>query len=617
MSDVVIQTPSRALDVLRSVFGYDHFRGEQQAIVEHLIAGEDCLVLMPTGAGKSLCYQIPAIVREGTAVVVSPLIALMQEQVQALRELGVRAAYLNSTLSWQEVKQVENAWARGQLDLLYIAPERLLTERCLNMLDYGHISLFAIDEAHCVSQWGHDFRPEYLALSVLHERWPEVPRIALTATATSQTRQEIEERLQLQTARAFVSSFDRPNIRYEIVEKFDQRRQLQHFISENHLGDSGIVYCASRSRTESMAEYLSKQGIPALPYHAGLDLATRTAHQQRFQQEEGIVMVATIAFGMGINKPDVRFVAHIDMPRSIEGYYQETGRAGRDGLPATAWMAYGLNDVVQQRKMIEMSNGDENFKRRSQRQLNAMLALCESATCRRTQLLAYFGQHISDCGNCDVCLHPPKLWDGTQAAQKFLSAVYWLHRKYGQRFGAKHIIDILQGQLSERVQENQHQSLSVFGIGKDLSTERWSSVVRQLLAKSYLTVDNQGYSTLVLTPAARPLLKGEQALMLRQESERLSGRSKNIMPSRKQAINDLPEAAQERFVRLKAWRLALAKEHNIPAYFIFNDTTLQQIALEQPDSLRALAHINGVGQHKLDTYGKDLLAHLWGQDAAE
>ena len=339
MSKSLEQLPTKALDVLRTVFGYEHFRGEQQAIVEHLIAGGDCLVLMPTGAGKSLCYQIPALVREGTAVVVSPLIALMQEQVQALRELGVRAAYLNSTLSWQEVQQVENAWARGQLDLLYVAPERLLTERCLNMLNYGRISLFAIDEAHCVSQWGHDFRPEYLGLSALHERWPQVPRIALTATATSQTRQEIEARLQLQDAQAFISSFDRPNIRYEIVEKIDQRRQLLHFISENHLGDSGIVYCSSRSRTESIAEFLCKKGIQALPYHAGLDLATRTGNQQRFQQEEGIVMVATIAFGMGINKPDVRFVAHIDMPKSIEGYYQETGRAGRDGLPASAWMA--------------------------------------------------------------------------------------------------------------------------------------------------------------------------------------------------------------------------------------------------------------------------------------
>ena len=516
MSKSLEQLPTKALDVLRTVFGYEHFRGEQQAIVEHLIAGGDCLVLMPTGAGKSLCYQIPALVREGTAVVVSPLIALMQEQVQALRELGVRAAYLNSTLSWQEVQQVENAWARGQLDLLYVAPERLLTERCLNMLNYGRISLFAIDEAHCVSQWGHDFRPEYLGLSALHERWPQVPRIALTATATSQTRQEIEARLQLQDAQAFISSFDRPNIRYEIVEKIDQRRQLLHFISENHLGDSGIVYCSSRSRTESIAEFLCKKGIQALPYHAGLDLATRTGNQQRFQQEEGIVMVATIAFGMGINKPDVRFVAHIDMPKSIEGYYQETGRAGRDGLPASAWMAYGLNDVVQQRKMIEVSNGDEDFKKRSLRQLNAMLALCECATCRRTQLLAYFGQNMDDCGNCDVCLNPPKLWDGTQAAQKFLSAVYWLHRKYEQRFGAKHIIDILQGELNQRVQDNHHQELSVFGIGKDLTAERWNSVVRQLLARSYLTVDNQGYSTLVLTAAAKPLLKGDEVLMLRQ-----------------------------------------------------------------------------------------------------
>lgn len=611
MSEGVNKSIEPALDVLRRVFGYEHFRGKQEAIVERLIAGEDCLVLMPTGAGKSLCYQIPALVREGTAIVVSPLIALMQEQVQALRELGVRAAYLNSTLTWQETKDVENAWARGQLDLLYIAPERLVTECCLNMLNYGRISLFAIDEAHCVSQWGHDFRPEYLALSILHERWPQVPRIALTATATSQTRVEIEHRLQLEDAKLFISSFDRPNIRYEIVEKFDMRKQLMHFISEHHLGDSGIVYCSSRNRTEQIAEFLFKKGINALPYHAGLELSVRQANQQRFQQEEGVVMVATIAFGMGINKPDVRFVAHVDMPRSIEGYYQETGRAGRDGLAATAWMAYGLNDVVQQRKMIEMSNGDEAFKKRSQLQLNAMLALCESATCRREQLLAYFGEQTSACGRCDVCLRPPILWDGTVVAQKFLSAVYWLYKKNHQRFGAKHIIDILLGENNQRVEINQHQTLSVFGIGKELSREAWNGVVRQLLAKAYLTVDMQGYSTLVLTPAARALLKGEVPLMLRQESTRTTARSKNIMPGSKRIESDLPLAAQACFERLKTWRLVLAKEHNIPAYFIFNDTTLKQIALEQPETLKALAMINGVGQHKLNTYGQDILNFLY------
>lgn len=438
------------LETLQRVFGYESFRGDQQAIIEHVVQGGDALVLMPTGGGKSLCYQIPALVRPGTGVVISPLIALMQDQVDALLELGVRAAYLNSSQDWRTSRDVEQAFLAGELDLLYVAPERLLTDRCLDLLSQGKVSLFAIDEAHCVSQWGHDFRPEYLGLSLLHERWPQVPRLALTATATSATRREIADRLELNGAPHFVASFDRPNIRYRIIEKNEVRRQLLSFIKAEHEGDCGIVYCLSRARVEETAEFLCENGIPALPYHAGLGAAVRSTNQARFLREEGVVMVATIAFGMGVNKPDVRFVAHIDLPKSVEGYYQETGRAGRDGQPATAWLAYGLQDVVQQRRMINESPGDDAFRRRLGAQLDAMLGLCETVNCRRQRLLAYFDQEIAPCGNCDTCLEPPQAWDGTVAAQKILSAVYRLWRERGQRFGAGHLIDILRGKLTDR-----------------------------------------------------------------------------------------------------------------------------------------------------------------------
>lgn len=484
---------ARALGVLQRVFGYESFRGDQQAIVQQVIDGGDALVLMPTGGGKSLCYQIPSLVREGTGIVVSPLIALMQDQVDALTELGVRAAFLNSTQDWRVARDVEQAFLAGELDLLYVAPERLLTDRCLQLLERGNIALFAIDEAHCVSQWGHDFRPEYLGLSMLHERWPDVPRIALTATATAETRNEIAQRLSLTDAHHFVSSFDRPNIRYRIVEKNEVRKQLLDMIRTEHEGESGVVYALSRARVEETAEFLCNQGIDAMPYHAGLSPQVRAANQARFLREDGVVMVATIAFGMGIDKPDVRFVAHIDLPKSVEGYYQETGRAGRDGLPATAWLAYGLQDVVQQRRMIDESPGDDAYRRRLGQQLDAMLGLCETVECRRVRLLAYFGQQISACGNCDVCLDPPQAWDGTVAAQKVLSAVYRLWKERGQRYGAGHIIDILRGKVTDRTKQHGHETLSVFGVGEDLSDTAWRGVLRQLLAQGLLTVDNEGW----------------------------------------------------------------------------------------------------------------------------
>src|SRR5690606_285662 len=510
----------RAQEVLQRVFGYESFRGDQQAIVDHVIGGGDALVLMPTGGGKSLCYQIPALVREGTGVVVSPLIALMQDQVDALTELGVRAAFLNSTQDWRVARDVEQAFLAGELDLLYVAPERLLTDRCMSLLERGRVALFAIDEAHCVSQWGHDFRPEYLGLSILHERWPDVPRLALTATATSVTRREIAQRLALDYAPHSVASFDRPNIRYRIIDKRAVRRQLLAFIKAEHEGDCGIVYCLSRARVEETANFLCENGIEALPYHAGLNTNVRAANQARFLREEGVVMVATIAFGMGVNKPDVRFVAHIDLPKSVEGYYQETGRAGRDGLPATAWLAYGLQDVVQQRRMINESAGDEAFRRRLGSQLDAMLGLCETVGCRRERLLAYFDQQIEPCGNCDTCLEPPQAWDGTVAAQKILSAVYRLWRERGQRFGAGHLIDILRGKSTDRITQYGHETLSVFGIGADLSEQAWRGVLRQLLAQSLLAVDHEGYGTLALTDGSRAVLKGEATLMFRREPEK-------------------------------------------------------------------------------------------------
>lgn len=599
-----------AAKVLASVFGYESFRGDQHAIVEHVIGGGDALVLMPTGAGKSLCYQVPALVRTGVGIVISPLIALMQDQVDALKELGVRAAFLNSTQDWQDSRAVEQAFLAGDLDLLYVAPERLLTDRCLQLLSRGKLALFAIDEAHCVSQWGHDFRPEYLGLSMLHERWPEVPRIALTATATDVTRREIAERLALAEARHFVASFDRPNIRYHIVEKQEVRKQLLQLLRQEHAGDAGIVYCLSRNKVDETAEFLCEQGIEALPYHAGLGAAVRTKNQSRFLREDGIVMVATIAFGMGIDKPDVRFVAHIDMPKSVEGYYQETGRAGRDGLPATAWLAYGLQDVVQQRRMIDESSGDDAFRRRLGSQLDAMLGLCETISCRRQRLLQYFGQSITACGNCDNCLTPPQAWDGTVAAQKMLSAIYRLWKERGQRYGAGHLIDILRGKQTPRVLEHGHAALSVFGIGQDLSEQAWRSVLRQLLAYGLLMVDQEGYGTLALTDQSRAVLKGERTLMLRREAERTSERSSRTSgaPRGKALQPELPMAAQPIFEALRNWRAGIARSHGVPAYVIFHDATLREIALARPDNLELLSHVNGVGVRKLESYGESILA---------
>ena len=601
-----------AATVLRRVFGYDAFRGEQQAIIEHVIAGGDALVLMPTGGGKSLCYQIPALVREGTGVVISPLIALMQDQVDALRALGVRAGFLNSTQDPAQRRQVEAAFAAGELDLLYLAPERLRTDSALRLLDRGAISLFAIDEAHCVSQWGHDFRPDYLGLSDLHERWPGVPRIALTATATAATRTEIAARLNLATARHFVVSFDRPNIRYRIEPKAEPARQLLDLLRTEHAGDAGIVYCLSRASVEKTADFLMSNQITALPYHAGLDAATRAAHQSRFLREDGVIMVATIAFGMGIDKPDVRFVAHLDLPKSVEGYYQETGRAGRDGLPATAWLAYGLQDVVQQRKLIDGSEGDAAHRRRQSAHLDAMLALCETAGCRRAQLLAYFGEDTGPCGNCDTCLTPPQTWDGTVAAQKLLSAVLRLDRERDQRFGAGQVIDILLGKKTPRVIENDHASLTVFGIGTELRDTEWRGVVRQLLAQGLLAVEGD-YGTLRLTKASGEVLGRQREVMLRRDPERTRApRAARGGKSAAAAVAaaELPAAAAPAFERLRAWRAASAKEQGVPAYVIFHDATLRQIAARAPQTLAELATISGVGEAKLARYGQLILDTL-------
>jgi ATP-dependent DNA helicase RecQ len=604
----VSHRPMTALDTLQEIFGYEAFRGEQQAVIDHIVAGGDALVLMPTGGGKSLCYQIPALVRAGTGVVISPLIALMQDQVDALQELGVRAAFLNSSQTPGQARAVEQAYLRGELDLLYVAPERLLTPRCLELLAAGRIALFAIDEAHCVSQWGHDFRPEYQQLGLLAERWPSVPRVALTATATEATRADIMRCLGLENSPQFIASFDRPNIGYRIVEKHEVRRQLLAFIQEEHAGECGIVYALSRARVEDTAAFLSRSGVTALPYHAGLSAQARAEHQARFLREDGIVMVATIAFGMGVNKPDVRFVAHIDLPKSIEGYYQETGRAGRDGLPADAWLAYGLQDVVQQRRMIDASEGDELHQRRQVRQLDAMLALCEAVTCRRQQLLAYFGERIDPCGHCDTCLEPPATWDGTVAVQKLLSAIYRLWRERGQRFGGGHIIDILRGQMTDRVKQYDHQALSVFGVGATLSAEAWRGILRQALALGLLTVDLEGYGTLALTEASRAVLKGERSLMLRPVThEKHSGHTRRSATAAARAA-ELPPEAQERFERLRAWRAQVAKSHSVPAYVIFHDATLRDIALRQPRTLDALAGISGVGARKREAYGPDVIA---------
>ncbi|MER7109498.1 DNA helicase RecQ [Streptomyces sp. NPDC000229] len=595
-----------ALRVLGKVFGYDSFRGEQREIIEHVVGGGDALVLMPTGGGKSLCYQIPALVRPGVGVVISPLIALMQDQVDALRALGVRAGFLNSTQDLDERRLVEAEFAAGELDLLYLAPERLRVESTLQLLRRGTISLFAIDEAHCVAQWGHDFRPDYLQLSTLHERWPDVPRIALTATATRATHAEIATRLNLGDARHFVASFDRPNIQYRIAPKNEPKRQLLELIRGEHPGDAGIVYCLSRASVEKTAAFLVENGVDAVPYHAGLDARTRAENQARFLREDGLVVVATIAFGMGIDKPDVRFVAHIDLPKSVEGYYQETGRAGRDGLPSTAWLAYGLQDVVQQRKMIDGSEGDAEHRRRLAAHLDAMLALCETVECRRVRLLAYFGQESTACGNCDTCLSPPKSWDGTIAAQKLLSTIVRLKRERNQKFGAGQIIDILLGRKTAKVIQFDHDALSVFGIGTELNESQWRGVVRQLLAQGLLAVEGD-YGTLVLTDTSADVLGGRREVLLRSEPERPARAPKT---PKRAPVADLPEEALPVFERLRAWRAATAKEQGVPAYVIFHDATLREIAAAPPATLAELGTVSGVGENKLAKYGEAILAAL-------
>jgi len=568
-----------------------------------MAAGGDALVLMPTGGGKSLCYQLPALLREGTALVISPLIALMQDQVAALRQLGVRAAFLNSTLDARAAAAAERALRAGELDLLYVAPERLVMPRMLDLLEQSRIALFAIDEAHCVSQWGHDFRPEYLQLCLLHERFPSVPRIALTATADQQTRAEIIQRLALADARTFVSSFDRPNIRYTIVDKQDARQQLLRFIREAHAGAAGIVYCLSRKKVEDTAAWLEGQGVTALPYHAGMDVATRTLNQARFQREEGIVMVATIAFGMGIDKPDVRFVAHLDLPKSIEGYYQETGRAGRDGAPADAWMAYGLADVVQQRRMIDQSEGSEDYRRVSFAKLEALLGLCETAGCRRVRLLDYFGEASTPCGNCDTCLEPPQTWDATEAARKAMSCIF----RTGQRFGSRHLIDVLRGQNTDRVAQWGHHDLSVFGIGADIEEAAWRDVFRQLVTLGFVRPDHAAFGALRLTDSSRPMLNGEQRIDMRRMAPR-KGKSATIR--RKAPIQGVSDADATLLERLRAWRGEQAREQSVPAYVIFHDATLSAIASSRPRDMGELSTIHGIGAKKLERYGPSLMTLL-------
>ncbi|MFE5188664.1 DNA helicase RecQ [Streptomyces sp. NPDC056628] len=612
---------SEALAALHRVFGYEAFRGEQEAVIEHVVAGGDAVVLMPTGGGKSLCYQIPSLVRPGTGVVVSPLIALMQDQVDALRALGVRAGFINSTQDFDERRVMEAQYVAGELDLLYLAPERLRLDATLELLSRGKISVFAIDEAHCVSQWGHDFRPDYLSLSLLGERWPDVPRIALTATATRATHQEITQRLDMPDARHFVASFDRPNIQYRIVPKADPKKQLLSFLREEHAGDAGIVYCLSRKSVDATAEFLTRNGIEAIPYHAGLDAGTRAAHQSRFLREEGLVVVATIAFGMGIDKPDVRFVAHLDLPKSVEGYYQETGRAGRDGLPSTAWMAYGLNDVIQQRKLIHLGEGDEAFRRRAAAHLDAMLALCETVQCRRAQLLAYFGQdpEAGACGNCDSCLTPPETWEGTVAAQKVLSTVVRLQRERGQKFGALQIVDILLGRRTAKVIQFDHDQLSVFGIGEELTEGEWRGVIRQLLAQGLLAVEGE-YGTLVLTEDSGSVLRREREVPLRKEPKRpatarsASGSGRGERKA-KAAVAELPQELVPAFEALRAWRAEQAREQGVPAYVIFHDATLREIATVWPTSVAELGGISGVGEKKRMTYGEGVVEVLAGLTA--
>ena len=588
----------QALEILRNTFGYRDFRGDQQDIINRVLAGNDALVLMPTGGGKSLCYQVPAMIRPGTGIIISPLIALMQDQVSALLQLGIRAAFLNSTLPAQTVRETEQGLLNNDVDLLYIAPERLLQERTLALLERIQLALFAIDEAHCVSQWGHDFRKDYLALDQLQQRFPSVPRIALTATADERTRFEIRERLGLDQAKVYISGFNRPNIRYRITTRLEERKQLLHFLETEHQGDAGIVYCLSRKKTEAVADWLTAQGRTALPYHAGLESSVRYRRQQRFLQEEGIIIVATIAFGMGIDKPDVRFVAHLDLPKSIEAYYQETGRAGRDGAAADAWMVYGLEDVVKLRQMLETSDAEETHKRVERYKLDSMLGLCEITSCRRHALLQYFGEESpARCGNCDTCLQPVETWDGTTAARKALSCAY----RTGQRFGARHLIDVLLGKENDKVRKFGHQRLSTFGIGEELGLEQWRSVFRQLVARGFLSVDLKGFGSLLLTDQSRPLLQGEAQVFLRKD-DRIK------KPSRKQRKTPLQVGDPELFEKLKACRRQLAVKQGLPPYVIFHDSTLVEMSQRLPSGPDELLQVSGVGAHKLEQYGEDFLA---------
>ncbi len=599
------------LQRLHEVFGYSSFRGEQQAIVEHVTAGGDALVLMPTGGGKSLCYQLPALLREGVAIVVSPLIALMQDQVDALQQLGVRAAFLNSSLDAESAREVTTRLMHGDLQILYVAPERLLMTNFLGLLEQIElgtgIALFAIDEAHCVSQWGHDFRPEYRQLTVLHERFPQVPRIALTATADAPTRAEIVERLALENARHFVSSFDRPNIRYRVTLKDNARQQLEAFIEAEHANDAGIIYCLSRRKVEETAEWLKSRGWDAQPYHAGLDASIRNANQRRFLREEGVIMVATVAFGMGIDKPNVRFVAHLDLPKSMEGYYQETGRAGRDGLPANAWMAYGLGDVVSMRKMLDSGDAPEERKQVERQKLDALLGFCESTACRHQTLLRYFGeQHLGDCGQCDNCLQPVDTWDATQAAQMALSCVY----RTGQRFGVVHLIDVLLGKFTSRVEQFSHQALSTFGIGKELSQQQWSSVFRQLVAGGFLEADIEAYGGLKLTALSRPVLRSETEVWLRRDNEVVKRKVSKVGRGSNAKEAYVAVSEDPLWYLLKDKRTELAREQGVPPYLIFHDSTLLEFMNRRPTNLSQMANISGVGQAKLERYGEAFLQVL-------
>ncbi len=598
VSEEAIRTAAR--QILQKTFGYNEFRGNQERIITHVVQGGDAFVLMPTGGGKSLCYQIPSLIRDGVGVVISPLISLMQDQVSALVELGVNAVMLNSSLSPTAQREAINYVRTGKVDLLYVAPERLLMESTLQMLSEIPVALFAIDEAHCVSHWGHDFRAEYLQLSVLHERFPDIPRIALTATADEPTRKEIVYRLKLQKAQVFATGFDRPNIRYQIVIKDNPKKQLLTFLKEEHPNDSGIVYCLTRKKTDEIARWLVEEGWNALPYHAGLTAKVRQRNQDRFLREDGIIMVATIAFGMGIDKPDVRFVAHLDLPKSIEAYYQETGRAGRDGLPADAWMAYGMADAVLHRNLIESSYANEQHKRLEHRKLNALLGMCETTSCRRQVMLSYFGDELAEpCGNCDTCLYPVETWDGTLAARKALYIV----KQTNQKFGATHLIDIMLGKPTDRIQKWGHDKLSAFGRGTELSEREWSSVFRQLVSMGYLAVDMEHYGSLKLTPESQKVLKGEVTVSLRKD---LLG--SKIKP-KKSTVTGRPTdpVTKALFEALREQRMKLAEEHNVPPYVIFHDSTLQAMAEMKPSSLKEMSRISGVGEHKLENYGQIFL----------